>query len=237
MNVNYSSSAPPWLKISLEELSSKCKTLKGQPLSRFWIDRLEYCNALLTELPKSKYNLNDGIPPEPIQTPAYINFPPSYELEAERTFSPKKIQKPSFCIVFSLRASDTDLIEAFKEHLRNKRKEHPSALTRRGPKLLNAEFNSTLANSWLNHRIVQIAQLIHWREHLHLEVGLPRPKDSDFARWLFPEYSEPSKAFRDGKKALNSAVQQIGAVWAHNVRKSQESESAKQSEKKVKTEN
>jgi hypothetical protein len=106
-------------------------------------------------------------------------------------------------------------IEEFKKALRSARKLVPSRVSKLGPTALSSKFTETQFVRWINHRIVEICELDAWRAKLPEDEA--KPRDADFARWLFPHYAQPHRQLVRARKNLALAIQNIPALFAQVV--------------------
>jgi hypothetical protein len=122
-----------------------------------------------------------------------------------------RLEKPA--LIVQLDAPDGVIIRKVRDALKSARKTNPAPVRKPGPKSTDAEFTPRQISTWLNYKIVQVAELDNWRMELK-EKGCAFPRDADFGRWLFPELANPSKEIVTARKVLHKAITNIQALWA-----------------------
>jgi hypothetical protein len=122
-----------------------------------------------------------------------------------------QLEKPA--LIVHLDAPDGVLLAEFEKALKSARKEYPAPVTKPGPKSSNAEFTPRQISTWLNYKIVPLAELDNWRMELQAQK-CATPIDADFGRWLFPQRAHPGKEIITARKVLGKAIANIPALWA-----------------------
>jgi hypothetical protein len=122
-----------------------------------------------------------------------------------------RLEKPA--LIVQLDAPDGVLVAEFKKALKAARKIYPAPVMKPGPKSSNAEFTRRQILTWLNYKIVPLAELDNWRMELQTQK-CPTPADADFGLWLFPEKAHPGKEIITARKVLDKAIANIPALWA-----------------------
>jgi hypothetical protein len=134
------------------------------------------------------------------------------ELIPKGEFTLHRLEKPA--LIVQLDAPDGVLVREFKKALKEARKQYPAPVRKPGPQASNAEFTAKQISTWLNYKIVHLAELDNWRMELREKKGSAIPADADFGRWLFPTHAEPSKELVTARKTLDKAILNIPALWA-----------------------
>jgi hypothetical protein len=158
-----------------------------------------------------KENTQSGGWKERPEVPSFIGAPIVQLVPKGGDITLHRLEKPA--LIIQLDAPDGILVLEFKKALKSARKEYPAPVTKPGPKSSNAEFTRRQISTWLNYKIVALAELENWRTELQAQKGAV-PTDADFGRWLFPNKAHPSKEIITARKMLDKAIASIPALWA-----------------------
>jgi hypothetical protein len=149
--------------------------------------------------------------------PAYIGPPPIDVIdrdEAARELS--ALEKPALLVRIDLKAPDAVIINGFRGALAEARKAHPAPVRNRGRDRLAGRFGPSRFASWRRWRIVELAELLAWREGEWPNDdsrSSKRPSDAQIGRWLgFNDRA--GRGFEEAMRALSGALQGIPALWA-----------------------
>jgi hypothetical protein len=143
--------------------------------------------------------------------PAHIGPPAVQSVSKTDQSTLQDIEKPALIIQVWLGAPDRTIIEAFKRELQLARGVTPAPVKTRGSKKAPAAISKMHFNGWIAHRIVQLCDMLAWRNGL---TSQEKPTDADMGRWLFPKSTFPRKEFATAKGALFSALDLIPALSA-----------------------
>jgi hypothetical protein len=130
------------------------------------------------------------------------------------------LEKPALIVQIYLGAPDRIIIEEFEKALRAARRDIPDVVKNPGPRATRARFTAHHFSRWQSHRIVELCELHAWRQTL---TENERPRDADFARWLFSKYADADKTLADAWKTLDAALAGIRALWAQTEGKATDS--------------
>lgn len=182
---------------------------------RGWRDELLRVNDALA-LADWREEWRDVIGPESDKlTPAVITPLPVEVInrdEAARELH--KFEMPAMLMRIHLGAPDAVIIAAVKAALLDARKMHPAPVTRPGKPALGSKFDKTKFASWRKHKIVQLADLLAWREREKRHDNGSIIRKADIGRWLFPFPNNPTKCVEDAEMVLRQALASIPALQA-----------------------
>ncbi len=141
--------------------------------------------------------------------PAYIDYPivEVIEWEKEGTTIPA-LALPALLV--KLDAPDDVILRQVKEALKQWRKKHPFSVSPSGRKAPNAIFDETTFAVWRSHKIVQLGELIAWREGLRVGGQKTFP-NAALGSWLDFDDKKTSKAFKLLKRALEEDLRALNA--------------------------
>lgn len=93
---------------------------------------------------------------------------------------------------------------------------NPAPVRNRGRDRLAGRFGPSHFASWRRWRIVELAELLAWREREWSNGDVQsekRPSDAQLGRWLgFNDRA--GRGFEEAARALSGALQAIPALWA-----------------------
>jgi hypothetical protein len=165
-----------------------------------WQYEIQRCNWLKNGAEPGKWNERPAVPP-PI-----VRFVPKGELTLHR------LEKPA--LIVQLDAPDGVIVKELKKALKSAREKYPPPVRKPGPKSANAEFTQRQTVTWLNYKLVPLAELDNWRMELQKKGRRAMPTDADFGCWLFWRRADPSKEIVTARKVLDKAIANIPALWA-----------------------
>jgi hypothetical protein len=187
--------APDWLT------DERYAYLRSLPLAG-WQYELQRCAWLLEDANAGQWNERPPVP-------GHIGAP-VVQLVHKGDVTLHRLEKP--VLIVQLDAPDGVLIKKFIEALKLARKTYPSPVKKPGPDSSNAEFTERKISSWLNYKIVPLAELENWR--LELKKKNCMIPAEDFGRWLFAGHAGPSKELVTARNELIRAIGNIPALWA-----------------------
>ena len=145
--------------------------------------------------------------------PGFIGPPPVEVVDKADQADLHALERPALIVQVWLRATDADIVAAFKQELREARKKHPSALTKRGPKATTGRFGKTEFKRWQTHKIVEISELYEWAASEGVTLT-----NAALGRLLFAHGDNPDKAAHIALKVRRQALDAvIRALWAQTV--------------------
>ena len=168
-----------------------------------WQYEIQRCSWLQNDAKPGHWREREAVP-------SFIGAP-IVELVPKGEVTLHRLEKPA--LIVQLGAPDGVIIKMVREALKSVRKTYPAPIRKPGPESTDAEFTKRQISTWLNYKIVQLAELDNWRMELK-EKGCAFPKGADFGRWLFPENASPSKELLTARKQLDKAIKNIEALWA-----------------------
>jgi hypothetical protein len=165
------------------------------------------------EIQRCHWLKNDAEPGHWRDRPAVRSFigAPIVQLVPKGELTLHRLEKPA--LIVQLDAPDGVLVRKFEEALKSAREKHPPPVKKPGPKSSNAEFTQKQIVTWLNYKLVPLAELDNWRMELQ-EKACASPTDADFGRWLFSGHADPSKEIATARKVLDKAIANIPALGA-----------------------
>jgi hypothetical protein len=165
------------------------------------------------EIQRCSWLKNGAEPGQWKERPAVPSFigAPIIQLVPKGEVTLHRLEKPA--LIVQLDAPDGVLVRKFKEALKLAREKYPPPVKKPGPKSSNAEFTPRQISTWLNYKIVTLAELDNWRMELR-KRGRSIPTDADFGRWLFSQHADPSKEIVTARTVLDMAIGSVPALWA-----------------------
>jgi hypothetical protein len=143
--------------------------------------------------------------------PAHIGPPAVQSISKADQSTLADIEKPALIVQVWLGAPDRTIIEQFKRELRLARDVTPAPVKTRGSTKAPAAIGAMHFNGWIAHRIVQLCDILVWRNGL---TSQEKPTDADIGRRLFPSSRYPRKEVAIAKRTLDSALALIPALSA-----------------------
>jgi hypothetical protein len=134
--------------------------------------------------------------------------PPAVEVidheEAARKL--EKLEEPAMLLRIHLGAPDATIMLAIREALLKARQNHPGPIKRPGKRSTGSTFNANTFASWRRHKIIQLAELLAWKQR----DGLKSISKAQIGRWLFS--SDPKKSVEAAEKVMRRAIDSVPAL-------------------------
>jgi hypothetical protein len=186
--------------------------------ARGWLLELQWCNHLVNGGDVAW----ESTGPNRTKTmmPAFIGPPVVQILNKADQAELRALENPAIIVQVYLGAPDRIIIKEFEKALRKARQDVPDVVKKPGPKAPRALFTASHFSRWQRHRIIELCELHAWRQTLPENK---RPRDVDFARWLFSKYADADKTLADAWKTLHAALAGIRALWAQTEGKATDS--------------
>ncbi len=148
--------------------------------------------------------------------PSYIPPPPVEAIDrAEASRELLALEQPALLVRIHLAAPDAIIIKGFRAALAEARKDVPSPVKNRGRYRLNGQFSPSKFATWRRYRIIELAELLDWREKQWPENAAAegeRPSDAQLGAWL--KFANPAADVGIAKKTLSGALGAIRALSA-----------------------
>jgi hypothetical protein len=128
-----------------------------------WLDLLQRCKAQLHPVDLTEWESIGEPGWTKLYIPAHIGPPAVQTVSKADQSTLYDIENPAFFTQVWLGASDRTIIEEFKRELQFARRLTPAPVRTRGSKKAPAAISEMHFNGWIAHRIVQLCDLLVWR--------------------------------------------------------------------------
>jgi hypothetical protein len=177
--------------------------------ARGWYGELQRINGLFW---KDREEWRDTIPEIDEYVPAFICPQPVEAIDRDEAARDlHDLEKPALLVRVWLRAPDAVILKEFRAALVEARKTHPAPVRNRGRDSLAGRFSPSKLATWRRRRILELAELLAWRDKEWPNGGSrsdKRPSDAQLGRWLRFNGRELEEAMR----ALKTALEAIPAL-------------------------